>query len=142
MTSVPSTTRDLGEVLHPIARRLLAGRTLSVGKLGVLGYLATHGRATATTLATVQNVSPQAIATAVRELEALDLVVRSPDCDDRRRAWVELTDAGRARLVEERAVGLDWLARVIEDRLTDEEREALGQALPALRKLAAAGPIE
>ncbi|WP_253782106.1 hypothetical protein [Nocardia amikacinitolerans] len=56
--------------------------------------------------------------------------------------WVELTDAGRARLVEERAVGLDWLARAIDERLTDEEREALGQALPALRKLTVAGPIE
>ncbi|MCP2294512.1 hypothetical protein APR11_000916 [Nocardia amikacinitolerans] len=60
----------------------------------------------------------------------------------RHHVWVELTDAGRARLVEERAVGLDWLARAIDERLTDEEREALGQALPALRKLTVAGPIE
>ncbi|MEV0685206.1 MarR family transcriptional regulator [Nocardia sp. NPDC050378] len=142
MTSVPSTARELGEVLHPIARRLLAGRTISAGKLGVLGYLSTHGHATATTLATVQTVSPQAIATAVRELEALGLVVRTPDSADRRRVWVELTDAGRARLIEERAVGLDWLSRAIDERLTDAERDALGEALPALRKLAAAGPIE
>ncbi|MEV0075291.1 MarR family transcriptional regulator [Nocardia neocaledoniensis] len=142
MTSVPATVRELGEVLHPIARRLLAGRTISTGKLGVLGYLSTRGRATATTLATVQTVSPQAIATAVRELEALGLVVRTPDSEDRRRVWVEVTDAGRARLGEERAVGLDWLARAIDERLTDEERAALGRALPALRRLAEAGPIE
>ncbi|MEV6062801.1 MarR family winged helix-turn-helix transcriptional regulator [Nocardia asteroides] len=142
MTSVPPTARELGEVLHPIARRLLAGRTISVGKLGVLGYLSTQGRATATTLATVQTVSPQAIATAVRELEALGLVVRTPDSEDRRRVWVEITDAGRARLIEERAVGLDWLARAIAERLTDEERAALDSALPALRRLNDASPIE
>ncbi|MFI8975342.1 MarR family winged helix-turn-helix transcriptional regulator [Nocardia asteroides] len=142
MTSVPPTARELGEVLHPIARRLLAGRTISVGKLGVLGYLSTQGRATATTLATVQTVSPQAIATAVRELEALGLVVRTPDSEDRRRVWVEITDAGRARLSEERAIGLDWLARAIAERLTDEERAALDSALPALRRLNDASPIE
>jgi DNA-binding MarR family transcriptional regulator len=142
MTSAPSTARQLGDVLHPIARRLLAGRTISAGKLGVLGYLSTHGRATATTLATVQTVSPQAIATAVRELEALGLVVRTPDSDDRRRVWVELTDAGRARLVEERTAGVDWLARAIAERLTEEERAALDHALPALRKLVGARPIE
>ncbi len=128
--------------MHPVARRLLAGRTISAGKLGVLGYLATHGRATATTLATVQTVSPQAIATAVRELESLGLVLRTPDSDDRRRVWVELTEAGRDRLVEERAAGLDWLGRTIDERLTEAERAALDAALPALRKLAAAGPTE
>ncbi|MFI6572316.1 MarR family winged helix-turn-helix transcriptional regulator [Nocardia fluminea] len=142
MTTDPSTARDLGEVLHPIARRLLAGRTISAGKLGVLGYLSVHGRATATTLAAIQTVSPQAIATAVRELEALGLVVRTPDSEDRRRVWIELTETGRARLTEERAVGLDWLERAIAERLDAEERAHLDNALPALRKLIEGGPIE
>ncbi|MEV0336606.1 MarR family transcriptional regulator [Nocardia sp. NPDC050717] len=142
MTSAPSTARELGEVLHPIARRLFTGRTISSGKLGVLVYLSTHGRATASTLATVQTVSHQAIATAVRELEALGLVLRTPDSEDRRRVWVEVTDAGRARLLEERAVGQDWLARALAERLTDEERAVLDEALPVLRKLAAAGSAE
>ncbi|MEV0063408.1 MarR family transcriptional regulator [Nocardia sp. NPDC050718] len=136
-----STARELGEALHPIARRLLAGRSISVGKLGVLTYLAKHGRATATTLAAEQTVSPQAIATAVRELEVLGLVTRTPDEDDRRKVWIEPTAAGRARLTEERAVGLDWLAGAIAERLTPEERASLDAALPALRILADAGPI-
>ncbi|MEV0251736.1 MarR family transcriptional regulator [Nocardia sp. NPDC050712] len=138
MTSAPSTAQALGEALYPIARRLLAGRTISAGKLGVLGYLDKHGRASATTLAAVQTVSPQAIATAVRELETLELVVRTPDSDDRRRIWIELTDAGRQRLIEERADALNWLERAVGTRLDAEERAALEQALPALRKL---GPL-
>ncbi|MFC8381316.1 MarR family winged helix-turn-helix transcriptional regulator [Nocardia sp. NPDC056952] len=141
MTADPSTARELGEVLRPIARRLLAGRTISGGKLGVLGYLSSHGRATATTLAGIQTVSPQAIATAVRELEALGLVVRTPDSEDRRRIWIELTQTGRVRLAEERAVGLDWLERAIAERLDDEERANLDNALPALRKLIDGGPV-
>lgn len=134
--------RELGEVLQPIARRLLAGRTISVGKLGVLGYLSAHGKATATTLAAVQTVSPQAITTAVRELEALGLVVRTPDNADRRRVWVDITDTGRERLAEERSAGLDWLSRAIAERLTAEERGQLDNALPALRKLVDAGLVE
>ncbi len=135
-----STARELGEALHPIARRLLAGRSISVGKLGVLASLAKRGSATATTLAAEQTVSPQAIATAVRELEALGLVARTPDGDDRRKIWIELTDGGRARLTDERAAGLEWLERAIADRLTDDERARLDAALPALRKLVDAGP--
>ncbi|MET9216172.1 MULTISPECIES: MarR family winged helix-turn-helix transcriptional regulator [unclassified Nocardia] len=140
MANDRSTARELGEVLQPIARRLLAGRSISVGKLGVMSYLAKHGRATATTLAAEQTVSPQAIATAVRELEALGLVVRTPDGEDRRKIWIALTDGGRERLADERAAGLDWLDRALADRLTADERARLEAALPALRKLVDAGP--
>ncbi|MEV0766688.1 MarR family winged helix-turn-helix transcriptional regulator [Nocardia salmonicida] len=112
-----------------------------MGKLGVLGYISKHGRVTATTLAAVQTVSPQAIATAVRELEGLGLVVRTPDSDDRRRVWVELTDAGRLRLTEERTAGLDWLEHIVAEWLTGEEQNFLADALPALRKLADIGSI-
>ncbi|MEU8895857.1 MarR family transcriptional regulator [Nocardia sp. NPDC048505] len=136
-----STARELGEALHPILRRLLSGRTISVGKLGILGYLDRQGRATATTLAAAQHVSPQAIATAVRELEALGLVERTPDSEDRRKAWIELTALGRVRLRAERAASLDWLENAVAERLTDDERALLDRAVPALRKLAGTEPL-
>lgn len=108
--------------------------------MGVLGYLADHGATTSSTLATAERISPQAIATAVRELENLGLVVRTPDDEDRRRVWIELTDAGRDRLDQERATSNLWLERAIAERLTSDEVELLESAIPVLRKLVKTTP--
>ncbi|OZF25678.1 MarR family transcriptional regulator [Rhodococcus sp. 14-2496-1d] len=108
---------------------------MSVGKLGILAYLAGRGPATASTLATAETVSPQAIATAVRELHTLGLVAKTPDTDDRRRQWIEITEAGRRTLAEERSRGLEWLAVAIDTRLTPREQSTLAEIVPILRTL-------
>lgn len=128
-------TRAFFEALHPLLQRLSAKRTLSTGKLGVLRHLAEHGRATTTELAVVVQVSPQAISLSARELERLQLVVRVPDAEDRRRSWIELTDAGRQKLAEESGTVHDWITRSMAERLTAEERETLRAVIPVLRKL-------
>lgn len=126
---------DLRESLRRLWRQLGADRTISIGKLGMLSHLAARGPATSAVLATVQNVSPQAIATAVREMESLGLVERTPDEEDRRRIWISLTEAGLERLRTERASGNDWLERMMDERLDDDERALLISAVPLLRKL-------
>ena len=143
MTAVErSIAQQLRETLRPFWRRFSAHQSISVGKMGVLGYLADHGATTSSTLAAAERVSPQAIATAVRELESLGLVARTPDDEDRRRVWVELTDMGRDRLAQERATSNLWLERAIADRLTADEVEMLESVLPVLRKLVKALPDE
>ncbi|MFC9551516.1 MarR family winged helix-turn-helix transcriptional regulator [Rhodococcus sp. NPDC056960] len=135
MITEQATAQVLREALRPIWRQLTTGRTISVGKIGVLAYLSKHGQTSASTLATAERISPQAIATAVRELEGLGLVVRTPDEQDRRRIWIELTDAGWERLAQERSKGLDWLEQAIAERLTAEEKKTLDSVVPILRKL-------
>jgi DNA-binding MarR family transcriptional regulator len=135
-------TRSFFETLRPLLRRLNAERTLSPGKLGVLSYLAEHGRANTSELAAVVQVSPQAISLAARELERLQFVVRVPDAEDRRRAWIELTDAGRQKLARELAAGHAWLDRAIRERLTPEERKTLEAAIPVLRKLGSEASVD
>ncbi|MFD7007945.1 MULTISPECIES: MarR family winged helix-turn-helix transcriptional regulator [Rhodococcus] len=135
MITEQATAQVLREALRPIWRQLTAGRSISVGKIGVLAYLSKHGQTSASTLAAAEKISPQAIATAVRELESLGLVARTPDEQDRRRIWIELTDAGRERLAQERSKGLDWLEHAIAERLTDEEKKTLDSVVPILRKL-------
>lgn len=125
----------LREALRPLWRQLNVHKTLSTGKLGVLAYLAEHGAATSSTLAAVEKISPQAIATAVRELEGLGLITRTPDEQDRRRVWIDLTEAGRERLALERSTGNVWLEQAVAERLTAEERELLESVVPLLRKL-------
>ncbi|AWK72886.1 MarR family transcriptional regulator [Rhodococcus oxybenzonivorans] len=142
MITEEATAQVLREALRPIWRQLATGRTISVGKIGVLGYLSKHGRTSASTLATAEKISPQAIATTVRELENLGLIVRTPDEQDRRRIWIELTDAGRERLAQERSKGLEWLEHAIAERLTVEEKKTLDSIVPILRKLADDAPVD
>ncbi|WP_255771670.1 MarR family winged helix-turn-helix transcriptional regulator [Pseudarthrobacter sulfonivorans] len=136
----PVLTHSLFEALHPLLRKLNAERTISPGKIGVLRHLAEHGKATTSELAVVVQVSPQGISLAVRELEGLGYVVRVPDSADRRRTWIELTEAGRQKLRVESSAGQGWLDRVIRERLTPAERTALAAAIPALRNLGTEAP--
>ena len=130
---------DLREALRPLWRRLNSHRTVSMGKLGILSRLQQRGPLSATELAGLERISHQAVAAAVRELEELGLVSRSPDPSDGRRTLVDLTDEGRSRLAAERAAGQEWLTRAVVDHLDDAERAALAAAVPLLRRLDA-GP--
>jgi DNA-binding MarR family transcriptional regulator len=132
-------THSFFETLHPLLGRLNAERTISPGKLGVLRHLAEHGRATTSELAIVGRVSPQGISLAARELERSQFVVRVPDEGDRRRVWIELTDAGRQKLAQESAAGHGWLDRAIAERLTPDEQKRLEAVIPILRKLSSEG---
>jgi DNA-binding MarR family transcriptional regulator len=135
-------TRSFFDALRPLLRRLNAERTLSPGKLGVLSHLAEQGRATSSELAAVVRVSPQAISLSAGELERLGFVVRVPDAEDRRRTWIELTDAGRQKLAQELAAGHAWIDRAIAERLTPEERKALEAAIPVLGKLGSEASVD
>jgi DNA-binding MarR family transcriptional regulator len=55
--------------------------------------------------------------------------------EDRRRVWIELTDAGRQKLAQESSAGHGWLDRAIAERLTPDEQEKLEAVIPILRKL-------
>lgn len=115
-------------------------RSISLGKMGVLSRLSNDGAATASALSAALHISPQAITIVVRELEALGLVARTPDAADRRRIWVDITDAGRARLTFERGAGSGWLDEAVTEKLSADERATLAAALPVLRKLSTAAP--
>lgn len=130
-------TQAFFEALHPLLRRLGNERTISAGKIGVLRHLAQHGRATTSELATAIRVSPQGISLAARELERLAFVVRIPDEADRRRTWIDITEAGSQRLAAETLTGQSWLGQAITERLTLEEQNSLGAVIPILKKLGA-----
>ncbi|WP_211482556.1 MarR family transcriptional regulator [Arthrobacter sp. OV608] len=135
-------TRSFFDALRPLLRRLNAERTLSTGKLGVLSHLAEQGRATSSELAAAMHVSPQAISLSAGELERLGFVLRVPDARDRRRCWIELTDAGRQKLAQELATGHAWVDRAVAERLMPEERKTLEAVIPILRKLGSEASVD
>lgn len=130
-------TADLLEALLPILGRIHRERTLSPGKVGILRHLVGHGRAGTAELAAAVQVSQQAISLATRELEALGLVERIPDDGDRRRSWIQATEAGRLALADETLAGRSWLQAAVLEHLSPAERQTLASAIPVLAKLTA-----
>lgn len=134
----PSLSRALLDSLVPLLRHVNTARTLSVGKLGILRHLAQNGQATTAELASVVQVSPQAISLATRELEDLGLVARTPDSEDRRRVWFSITDDGGQKLADESERGERVLDAAIAASLNAAEKETLRTAIPLLDRLASA----
>lgn len=131
---------DLRDAIRPLWRRFNEHRTLSLGKVGILTHLERDGSLSATDLASRERISHQAVATAVRELEELGLVSRSPDPADGRRMLVTLTGQGRRRLHLERTAGQDWLVRAVTEHLDDDERATLAATVPLLNRLNSDAP--
>jgi DNA-binding MarR family transcriptional regulator len=127
---------ELRETLGRVVRRLRAEPGPSVGRLAVLGRLDRDGPASISDLAAHDRMRPQSMAQTVHDLEADGLVSRRPDPTDRRRAFIELTAAGRDLLQTTRAGRETWLTDVLERDLEPGERTLLHEALALLSRIA------
>jgi DNA-binding MarR family transcriptional regulator len=127
---------ELRLILGRLVRRMRAEGRLPLAQMAVLGRLDRGGATTVSALATAERVRPQSMSQTVGELEADGLVTRSPDPTDRRQLLVELTEAGRTTLTDERRHREGWLARAIAEDLSQAERATLEAALEPLRRLA------
>ncbi|MEU6142730.1 MarR family transcriptional regulator [Streptomyces sp. NPDC047081] len=108
---------------------------VSLSGVSVLARLAADGPDSPTSLAEMERVRPQAMASTLAVLEQRGLVRRTPDAADGRRSIVEVTEQGRAMLAERRSESVQRLAAVL-DEFTDRERATLAAALPLLDRMA------
>jgi DNA-binding MarR family transcriptional regulator len=137
MNETSTLTDALESSITRLAHVLLreAGHGLSRTAASVLHRLATTGPQRITELADWESVAQPTMTTLVGRLEAQGLVRRSPDPADRRAVLVAVTTRGEETVElrrRARAVALDLRF----DRLDDDERARLRDALPALVRLA------
>ena len=127
---------ELRLLIQKVARRIRHNRADedSDTRLGVLFRLQSADQSPSE-LAAHDHVTPPSMNRTLNGLERDGLVQRHPADDDARRVRVSITDAGRARIHETRALRTAWFAQQL-DRLTDDERRTLEAAMPVLRKLA------
>jgi DNA-binding MarR family transcriptional regulator len=127
---------ELRVVLGHLIRRLRTEHRFSLSQGSVLGRLDREGPQGTSKLASAERVRPQSMGQTIAELETQGLIERHPDPADGRRSLLELTDAGRAELREDRGRREGWLAEAIEESFSDEERETLDEAVRLLARLA------
>jgi DNA-binding MarR family transcriptional regulator len=130
--------RDLRVVFSRLRRRLreITGKNLTPSQIAVLSRLGKDGAASASALAAAEGVRPQSMATTLAALDQHGLIQRHPDPEDGRRQLVTLTAAGRERVDGDRLAKEEWLARALQDRYTEAERQTIIEAFALLERLA------
>lgn len=108
--------------------------TLSESQFWILSHLFRLGPLNPSRLAEMQQVTPPSMNRALNALQARGLLTRQPHEDDARRVDIVLTPLGRRVLAETRNLRRSWVADRIR-QLTDEERQAIEAAVPALERL-------
>jgi DNA-binding MarR family transcriptional regulator len=125
-------------VILRLARQLNASSTgegLTPSQASVLALVVFRGPLSLAELADLEGLNPTMLSRVVGRLLELELIRRIPDPTDLRSASVVSTPAGQdvdRRVKSQRAAALSECV----DQLTDEQEQALNDALPALEDLA------
>ena len=109
---------------------------LSLPETSALARLDRTGPATSSTLAKLDQISPQSMGATLAGLEARGLVRRHPDPEDGRRAVLSLTQAGEQVLRDKRSARVAQLAQALSNGFTPAELQQLHAAAPLLERLA------
>ena len=142
MTTERATAEPLAKTLRDaitrLGRRVRQARPvgdLTFSQLSALTSLQLAGALTPRELADVERVQPPTMTKIVGKLGERGLVARTPHPTDGRQVILAATDEGRAVYAQYERARNEWLARQL-DRLTPEEREALGRAAEILQRVA------
>ncbi|MEU6478725.1 MarR family transcriptional regulator [Streptomyces sp. NPDC047017] len=136
--SAARAARDLRVVFSRLRRRIrevARDEDLTPSQVSALTLAGKHGAATASALAAAEGVRPQSMAATLAALEQHGLIRRTPDPDDGRRQLVTLTENGRERIEGDQRIREEWLARALEDRFTEAERQTLIEAFGLMERL-------
>jgi DNA-binding MarR family transcriptional regulator len=104
--------------------------------LGILARLLRTGVANATEVAQLEHLQPQSLTRALKSLHEDGLIDRWIDEDDRRRTSLAITPKGEALLRDTIRKRIGWLARVMESRLTPDERDTIRAAALLMERIA------
>jgi DNA-binding MarR family transcriptional regulator len=130
--------RELRVLISRLRRRLKevdsAPGLLTPSQLSVLSRL-DEGPSTLSQLAAAERVRPQSMAATLAALDEGGWIQRRPDPADGRRQQISLTGATRELVDGSRQNREEWLARALQDRYTDAERDTVTEALTLLERL-------
>jgi DNA-binding MarR family transcriptional regulator len=135
-TEVAAALRVSVGLLLRRMRQVRPDGELSLPETSALSRLDRTGPATSSTLAKLDQISPQSMGATLAGLEARGLVQRHPDPEDGRRAVLSLTEAGQQVLRDKRSARVAQLAQALSNGFTPAELRQLRAAAPLLERLA------
>jgi len=113
-------------------RELADPQDLTPSQTSVLSRLDKQGPASASDLAVAEQVRPQSMAATVAALVERGLVERRPDPRDGRRQLLVLTAQAHDLIAGNRQAREEWLARMLQERCTEDERRTILDAMRLL----------
>lgn len=123
------------------ARKLAHEAELTTSQLLVLQHVSQRGRALPSEVARAVTLKQATVTVVVNKLEDAGLVTRKRDTDDRRRVWIELTDAGKAALENSPDLLQHRFVKGF-DNLEDWEQSMIIAALERVSALLDAGKVD
>lgn len=136
--SAVRAAREVRTVVGRLRRRLKQTydtEGLTPSQTSVLSRLDKDGPASTSDLAVAEGVRHQSMAATLAVLDERGLIERRADPGDGRRQLVSVSRAGHAFLDDKRRAGEEWLARALQERFTERERQAVLEALTLLDRL-------
>lgn len=120
-----------------LSRRLRSERsdeTLGLSQLSALSSLMRSGPLSPTALAELERIQPPSMTRVITALEERGLVERAPHLSDRRQSVIEITEAGRAIVLEDRRRRAAWLAMRFAT-LSKDEQAQIAAVLPIIERI-------
>ncbi len=133
-----SDAPDLRIAVMRLARRLRTERAsdaMTPSQMAVLATLLRSGPMSPGELADAERVQPPSMTRILHSLLAQDMVSREPHPTDRRQVRYQATAQAEKMVQQDRQHRDRWLSRRLAE-LTDEELQAIEEAIPLLNRLA------
>ncbi len=110
-------------------------QTLSLTERSCLSLLYQQEELLPSELAQLEKVTTQSMSQIINHLFKLELIIKTPSGEDKRKVKLSLTPAGIHFVEQARQEKQEWLARTLHERTTEKEKDLLKEAMNILAKL-------
>src|ERR1700761_4011189 len=108
---------------------------LSLTERSTMGSLYPDRSLEPTHIARTEKVTTQSMSQVINKLYKKGFIDKTPSAEDKRKVLLSLTPAGRIYIEQLRQDKQEWLAKVLHEKTTPEEKDLLIEALRVLSKL-------
>ena len=108
---------------------------LSLTERSTLALIYQSGEMLPSELALIEKVTSQSMSQIINKLVALGLIKKTSSKADKRKVIITITTSGKKFVEGKRLEKQEWLARAINEKTTQKEKEILLNAIKVLTKL-------
>lgn len=130
-----SLRTTIGRLVKLMRRETRNESQLSLTERATMGLLYPDGGLAPSEIARMEKVTTQSMSQVINHLVELEYISRTPSGDDKRKTILRLTDAGRRRVESARQEKAEWLAQMLHQRVTSQEKEVLTESIKILSKI-------